>query len=104
MHIPYGEGERHAARLARGLAKMPPDFLAKLCWWCDGTTTRKFAHCDVCGKGGYGTALGLLIGNEPAGQSVVNQVLVAAGGDQGPCLFPECRGQCGRNEPCGATC
>jgi hypothetical protein len=40
---------------------------------------RNFEHCDVCCKGKfYGSALGLLIGNMPAPDSVVNQVLVAA--------------------------
>lgn len=100
MHVAYGEGKEHAARLARGLARLGPDFLAKLCYWCDGTGTRKFEGCDVCmdKKLGYGSALGLLIGNTAAGQSVVNQVLVA--GERGPCLFPSCQGQCGRTEPC----
>ena len=79
MHVPHGEREAHAERLRRGLAALGPDFVASLCWWCDGTTTRNFDHCDVCGKGRmYGSALGLLIGDQPAPESVVNQVLVAA--------------------------
>ena len=79
MHIPYGEGEAHAERLKRGLSALGPDFVASLCWWCDGTTVRKFEPCNVCGRGRlYGSALGLLIGNEPAPESVVNQVLIAA--------------------------
>lgn len=24
--------------------------------------------------------------------------------ERGPCLFPSCRGQCGRNEPCEPEC
>lgn len=79
MHVPYGQGQVHADALRLGLSKLGPDFVAKICWWCDGTTVRKFEHCDVCGKGRfYGGALGLLIGNQPAPESVVNQVLVAA--------------------------
>lgn len=78
MHVPYGKGNEHKVQLERGLKILGPKFLASLCWWCDGTTTRKFERCTVCGKYGYGTELGLLIGNEPAPQSVVNQVLVAA--------------------------
>ncbi len=83
MFVPYGDGEKHAERLKCGLAVLGPSFVAQICWWCDGTTTRKFEHCDVCGKGRlYGSALGLLIGNSPAPESVVNQVLVAAGANE----------------------
>lgn len=80
MHVPYGEGPAHAERLKRGLARLGPEFAASLCWWCEGTTVRKFEHCDICWDKhlGYGSALGMLIGKAPAGQSVVNQVLVAA--------------------------
>ncbi len=79
MFVTYGEGNKHAERLKRGLAILGPPFVAKLCWWCHGTTTHQFESCDVCGKDrAYGTALGLLIGNTPAPESVVNQVLVAA--------------------------
>ena len=79
MHVTYGEGDKHAERLKQGLAVLGPNFVAKLCWWCDGTTMRKFEPCNVCGKGRvYWAGLGLLIGNEPAPESVVNQVLVAA--------------------------
>ena len=81
MHVPYGEGRAHAEKLKRGLQVLGPEFIAQLCWWCDGTTMHKFEHCDVCGKGRfYGAALGLLQGaSTPAPESVVNQVLVAAG-------------------------
>jgi hypothetical protein len=79
MFVPYGEGKAHQAKLRRGLKALGPDFVAHLCWWCDGLTTRDFGHCDVCGKGRfYGSALGVLIGNTPAPESVVNQILVAA--------------------------
>lgn len=81
MHSPYGEeGDKHAERLKRGLLRLGPGFLASLCWWCHGTASHKFEHCTVCGKH-YGSALGLLVNNEPAPSSVVNQVLVAAGED-----------------------
>lgn len=79
MFVTYGTEQEHAKKLKTGLAKLGPSFLAEICWWCDGTTMRKFEHCSVCGKGRqYGSALGLLIHNEPAPESVVNQVLVAA--------------------------
>lgn len=79
-HITYGDGPKHAEKLKRGLAALGPGFLAFLCWWCDGTGTRQFECCNVCGKGKqYGCSLGLLTGDsKPASESVVNQVLVAA--------------------------
>jgi len=79
--ITYGEEEAHAAKLRVGLAKLGPNFVAEVCWWCNGTGRHNYEHCDVCGKSKfYGTALGLLINNEPAPESVVNQVIVAADG------------------------
>lgn len=68
----------YRAKLIAGLAVLGSAFSAKLCWWCDGLTYRNYDHCDICGKDGYGTAKGLLIENDPAPASVVNQVLVAA--------------------------
>lgn len=81
MHVTYGDHTQHAEALTRGLKKMPPGFLAKLCWWCDGTTMRNYENCTVCGEGRpYGAALGLLTAwDKPAPESVVNQVLAAAG-------------------------
>lgn len=83
--IRFNDQEAYKAALERGLKAMVPGFCAKLCWWCDGTTQRKntidpgqYEHCEICGKDGYGTAQGLLIENEPAPASVVNQVLMAA--------------------------
>lgn len=89
-HITYGDGPKHAERLKRGLAALGPNFLAFLCWWCDGTGNHKFECCNVCGKGKqYGASLGLLTGhNMPAPESVVNQVLVAAGPDSEPLAPP----------------
>lgn len=80
MHVTYGEHAEHAEKLKRGLKVLGPDFAAFLCWWCEGTTMRKFECCNVCGKGvQYGCSLGLLTGDsQPAAESVVNQVLVAA--------------------------
>lgn len=79
-HIAYGDGTKHALQLKGGLEALGPNFLAFLCWWCNGTGTHKFECCHVCGKGKqYGGSLGLLQGNNmPASESVVNQVLVAA--------------------------
>lgn len=79
MRVPYGQGDEHAARLKRGLQVLGPNFIATLCYWCDGTTVHGFERCNVCGRGkAYGEALGLLQGNTPAPESVVNQVLIAA--------------------------
>jgi hypothetical protein len=80
MHITYGTEREHAAALRRGLQCLGKEFLAEVCWWCDGTGTREFECCSVCGKGRpYGTALGLLTSDSrPAPESVVNQVLVAS--------------------------
>lgn len=79
MHVTWDEEDAHAAKLKAGLIVLGPSFVAQVCWWCDGTTRRKFEGCSVCGEGRvYGAALGLLIGNKPAPESVVNQVLVAS--------------------------
>lgn len=80
MHVHYGSEEAHKAKLVKGLATLGPDFLASLCWWCDGSTKREFESCNVCSDNGYGSALGLLVGGKPAPVSVVNQVLIAGGG------------------------
>jgi hypothetical protein len=77
--IVFGEAKQHADKLKRGLKRLGSAYVAEICFWCDGKGTRKFEHCHVCGAGKfYGTALGLLINNKPAPDSVVNQVLLAA--------------------------
>lgn len=79
MHVHYDESVAHAERLVRGLAVLGPNFLAKLCWWCNGTTRHNFECCDVCAhERTYGMGLGLLLCGKPAPESVVNQVLMAA--------------------------
>lgn len=78
MIIDWNKRQEHADKLKRGLTILGPTYVAQLCWWCDGTTARNFEHCSVCGKDGYASALGLLINNQSAPRSVVNQVLVAA--------------------------
>lgn len=70
--------EGHQAALHRGLEVLGPDFVAQICWWCKGTTNHNYWGCEVCGPPGKGSPLGLLVNNEPAPYSVVNQVLVAA--------------------------
>jgi len=78
MFVDLDKRTQHAAQLKRGLERLGPNFVATICYWCDGTTTHNFEHCHVCGAGKfYGTSLGLLINNKPAPDSVVNQVLVA---------------------------
>lgn len=78
-HIPWNTTRQHADDLHAGLKALGPDFIAKICYWCNGTGTRGFEQCSECGRGKpYGTSLGLLQGLAPAPDSVVNQVLVAA--------------------------
>lgn len=91
--IVYGRENEHKAQLEAGLKALGPKFLAQLCWWCDGTTRHKYESCNVCGKHGYCLGLGLLVGNEPAPHSVVNQVLVAAEKIEEGKKFPRC-GRC----------
>lgn len=78
VYVQHGEEDAWVAKLSAGLVALGAEFLAQFCWWCHGTTRRDYEHCQVCGKYGYGTAQGLLVGNEPAPASVINQVLVAA--------------------------
>jgi hypothetical protein len=79
MPIEWGKEHEYQGDLKRGLDVLGPDFVARICFWCDGMTKKDFAPCDVCGKGRiYFCSTGLLIGNEPAPDSVVNQVLEAA--------------------------
>lgn len=72
--------KQHADKLKVGLILLGPEFVARLCYWCEVTTLHyPDGYCDVCGRNKpYGTALGLLVGDKPASDSVVNQVLVAA--------------------------
>ena len=76
--------EAHQQQLKRGLAKMPDNFTACLCFWCEGTGANKeynvltkdfqrtWYSCKEC------SGLGLeWAPRKPAGLSVLNQVLVA---------------------------
>ncbi len=79
MHITSGQEKIHAEKLKQGLIKLGSNYVAIICWWCEGKGFRKFEHCTVCGKNKpYATGLGVLINNQPAPESVVNQILVAA--------------------------
>lgn len=79
MHVEWGKEDEHAGDLKRGLDVLGPEFVARICFWCEGRTTRKFSSCDVCGRGLiYGCSVGLLVGDKPAPESVVQQVLEAA--------------------------
>jgi len=78
MYIPFEKHKQHAERLKAGLAKMPDNFTAILCWWCEGTTMRNYKYCNVCNKNFYdGNGL-LWPGSVPASDSVAYQVLNAA--------------------------
>lgn len=81
MYIPYKKVNEHAALLKQGLAKLPNNFTAFVCWWCEGTTIRNFESCSVCCKEGWhGNGL-LYPGSVPAPDSVAYQVLNAAKGE-----------------------
>jgi hypothetical protein len=88
FYIPYGEGEEHAKTLKNGLAALPSDFRAELCFMCEGigeyeqTYTvgcgggyyRSMGKCDYCGGIGLRQGDGFIA---PAPLSVLEQVLVA---------------------------
>jgi hypothetical protein len=80
MYVQYDERKNYAEKLKAGLAKMPANFTAILCWWCEGTTIHDYDHCSVCGHGKfYGSNNGLLWpDSKPASDSVAYQVLNAA--------------------------
>lgn len=80
MFIPFDEADAHKDKLERGLKVLGPEFLAQLCWWCNGATYHRYERCEVCSKDGcnYVLPTGLLVGSNSAPLSVVNQVLVAA--------------------------
>lgn len=82
MHVLFGEGKQHSEKLKHGLEVLGSNFVARICWCCDGTTDKRpefgFGSCERCSNNGYATGLGLLINGKPAPVSVVNQVLIAA--------------------------
>lgn len=81
--IAYGRTAEHAASLKRGLARLPSNFAAEICWACDGAGERKQTFTAGCG-GGYFSSMsgcdycdgtGLLQGDKPAPASVREQVI-----------------------------
>lgn len=84
-HIPWGEGDSHLKRLTDGMVKMPPGFLAEVCWCCGGNGSYKQTYTVGCGMGTYRSSgscekcvgRGLLVANSAAPLSVLNQVLEA---------------------------
>lgn len=76
--------EDHANRLRRGLKRLP-EMVATICDLCEGRGEREqrytigcgFGLCHAIGVCDYCNGSGLLQGNEPAPDSVLNQVLVA---------------------------
>ncbi len=72
FNVVCGKEHKHVATLKFGLFRLGEDFLAQVCWKCEGTTKYDYWGCAICG------ATGLLQGNEAAPLSVLNQVLVAA--------------------------
>lgn len=84
--IAYGREQEHAAELKAGLARLPSEFIARICILCGGAGQRRQMFTAGCG-GGYYHAMsgcdycdgtGLLQGSEPAPASVREQVLQAS--------------------------
>lgn len=90
--IAYGHEKEHAEALKRGLALMPPGFIAEICGLCEGHGSYMQTYANGCGMGSsrmtggcdFCQSTGLLQGHKPAPDSVRNQVLVAAGADWKP--------------------
>lgn len=83
--IPFGKKEEHVRRIADGLAKMSPGFLAEVCWCCGGKGSYQQTYTAGCGMGTFRSdgdcekcvGRGLLVANSAAPLSVLNQVLEA---------------------------
>lgn len=75
-----------AEAVKRGLSLMPPQFLAKLCWSCNGAGEYRQTYNLGCGMGSmkmmgccdHCAGTGLQVCHKPAPSSVLNQVLEAA--------------------------
>lgn len=84
--IAHGREDEHAAELKAGLAKLPSNFIAEICWGCDGRGASKQLFTAGCGGGYYHTisgcdycnGTGLLQCDLAAPASVREQVLTAA--------------------------
>jgi DnaJ-class molecular chaperone len=83
--IAHGNEKEHAESLTRGLARLPHDFMARVCPLCEGEGRRRQRYCDgpngaftMMGGCDYCDGTGLLQGNSPAPSSVRSQVLAAA--------------------------
>lgn len=85
--LAHGHEEEHAARLVAGLARLPTDYVARLCYLCRGHGCYMQRYGVGCGGGYYRSigaceicdGTGLLQHDVPAPMSVVNQVLQAGG-------------------------
>lgn len=83
--IAYGREAEHAAELKAGLSKLPPEFVAEICWGCDGRGEREETFTAGCGGGCYRSrtgcdycdGTGLQQAGKTAPASVREQVLVA---------------------------
>ncbi|CAH1670488.1 MULTISPECIES: hypothetical protein [unclassified Chelatococcus] len=89
FYIPYGENDKHAEALKAGLARLPSNFTAELCGWCEGRGRYSQTYNAGCGMG-YFSAMGgcerckgagLIQGDKPASASVIHQVLNAGDRD-----------------------
>lgn len=75
--VQSGARQEHALALTHGLALMPANFTAEVCFICKGEGVSRFSDrfgCNYCA----GTGLTQCNGAAPAHDSVRNQVLVAA--------------------------
>lgn len=71
----------------RGLAKLGPEFRARICYFCDGAGAYEQTYTAGCGMGYYRSrgrcdhcaGTGLIQGSQPAPASVRAQVINAAG-------------------------
>jgi len=88
FHIEYGREAEHAALLKSGLATLPDDFAASVCFMCQGQGQYEQTYTAGCGGGYYKAtgpcdccgSTGLRQGDgysSPAPVSVIEQVLNA---------------------------
>lgn len=88
FHIQYGKEEEHASLLRAGLAALPVDFRASVCFLCNGLGQHEQTYTAGCGGGYYKAngpceacgSTGLRQGDgyrAPAPVSVIEQVLNA---------------------------
>lgn len=86
VSVAYPNNAEHAARLVRGIRRMHPAFMGRVCELCDGWGSEKHSPWSDACRWCNGT--GVLVADQPAPFSVVNQIIVAAG--EGPIKCLQC--------------